>query len=122
MIGVDKPNVTLSAGLPNSTLPIIGEVQGQVFPNEKTEKIEKANLEEKKSRKVDGYFVYIYEEINATTQSVTLRELRHFSSYTISVRACRESEPNDESSNCSTEVIAYQRTGKMSKYTLILLI
>lgn len=114
MIGADRPNVTLSRGSPNSTVPI-GDVHGQVFPGEKPEKIEKVNLEEKKSRKAKGqnYFEYIYKEINASVQTVTLSELRHFTSYTISVRACREPEIMDEKQNCSVEIIAYQRTGKI---------
>lgn len=119
MIGTDR-NITLSKESPsaNSTISSsIAEINGQVFPGEKTEKFEKVNLEEKTSRRDpgSGYFNYIYQEVNASTLAVDLKELKHFSSYTISVRACREPEPHDDKLNCSTEVIAYQRTGKIGK-------
>lgn len=60
--------------------------------------------------KGQNYSGNIYKETTASVQTVILSELRHSSLYKISVRACREPEPNNEHLNCSTEAIAYQRT------------
>lgn len=60
-----------------------------------------------------------YEVVNASTTSFLLRNLQHFSMYTISVKACREDGPADnqknsliksEISNCSNAAFINQRT------------
>lgn len=94
--------------LPGSNGPV------EVFPkNEKPVVDSKALQEEKQSRKKNHYYEYIYKEVNASVLSVVINELRHYSSYTVSVRACREGEGD----NCSNEVIAHQRTAKISMHS-----
>lgn len=62
-----------------------------------------------------------YEIVDASTTSFVLRDLQHFSMYTISVKACREEGPADnlhqknpmlrnEISNCSNAAFMNQRT------------
>lgn len=60
-----------------------------------------------------------YEVVDASTTSFLLRNLQHFSMYTISVKACREDGPPDaqknpaiknEISNCSNAAFINQRT------------
>lgn len=55
------------------------------------------------------YYTYIYEEVNATVLSFTLKNLRHFTFYTVSVKACREGKGD----RCGTEIMAYHRTEKI---------
>lgn len=86
-------------------------IKPDVFPKNELPKDQKMHVEERQSRKKDDYYEYIFQEVNASVLSVTMKELRHFSSYTISVKACREGTGK----NCSNEVIAHQRTGKIGK-------
>lgn len=65
--------------------------------------------DEQKSRKVNNYYEYIYQIVNASTTTYVLNDLKHYSSYTLSLKACREGEGE----NCSNEVIVYQRTAKI---------
>lgn len=71
------------------------------------------NQDEQKSRKVNNYYEYIYQIVNASTTTYVLNDLKHYSSYTISLKACREGSGD----NCSNEVIVYQRTAKIGTNT-----
>lgn len=82
-----------------------------VFPKNERPKDQKTHVEERQSRKKLDYYEYIFQEVNASVLSVVMKELHHFSSYTISVKACREGPGK----NCSNEVIAHQRTGKIGE-------
>lgn len=65
------------------------------------------------------FYRRFYKEVNVSTLSYVIRDLRHFSLYQISVLACRESAPTDfteKIDNCSTEVIVHQRTRKIGVY------
>jgi hypothetical protein len=71
----------------------------------------KTNVDEKVSTKNnDGHYNYIYKEVNASIRSFVLRELKHYSTYYIEVKACRE---GTDSSNCSKEALSSQRTQKI---------
>lgn len=75
---------------------------------------------EKQSIKNGTFYQRIYQEVNVSTLSFVIKELRHYSMYSISVRACRETFPADSLSivrieNCSTEAIVHQRTKKIGK-------
>lgn len=106
-------NVTLSGlaknNLTSSGLDTNGSGNGTV--------IEK---NEKQSIKNGTFYQRIYQEVNVSTLSFVIKELRHYSMYSISVRACRESFPADSLGNarienCSTEAIVHQRTKKIGK-------
>lgn len=74
---------------------------------------------EKVSIKNNTYFIRVYKEVNVSTLSYVIKELRHFSTYKITVQACRESVPADfqeKIENCSTAVIVNQRTKKIGKW------
>lgn len=86
-------------------------IKPDVFPKNEPPKDQKTHVEERQSRMKDDYYEYIFKEVNASVLSVVMKQLRHFSSYTISVKACREGTGR----NCSNEVIAHQRTGKIGK-------
>lgn len=123
MIGADAPltNLTISKASPNATSTTgINSANNQIeFPN-LTGNVpnEKINVEETKSIKEKDYYKYIYKQVNASVRSITLKDLRHFSSYTISIRACRAAEVENPEPNCSNEVISYQRTGKIGLYLM----
>ncbi|XP_055327050.1 insulin-like receptor [Sitodiplosis mosellana] len=55
------------------------------------------------------YYTYMYRIMNASFSTLYLSELKHYSYYSIAVKACREGTGE----NCGDEVIVYQRTGKM---------
>lgn len=66
-----------------------------------------------------------YEIVNASTTSFLIRNLQHFSMYTISVRACREDAASESSktsqikteiSNCSNAAFINQRTLPIRKF------
>lgn len=74
---------------------------------------------EKADIKNGSYYVRVYREVNISTQSFVLQELRHYSSYKITVQACRESVPADiteKIENCSHVVISQQRTKMIGTY------
>lgn len=62
-----------------------------------------------KMDKANRSYTYIYEEVNATVTSFTLSKLRHFTYYTVSVKACREGSGE----RCGTEMMDYHRTEKI---------
>lgn len=83
----------------------------EIFPP-KTDFPSKGIVVDDKVSKMDSgnrYYTYIYEEVNATVLSFTLKNLRHFTYYTVSVKACREGKGD----RCGTEIIAYHRTEKI---------
>lgn len=87
-------------------------IKPDVFPKNDRPKDQKTHVEERESRMKDKkYYEYIFKEVNASVLSVVMKQLRHFSLYTVSVKACREGTGK----NCSNEVIAHQRTGKIGK-------
>lgn len=55
------------------------------------------------------YYEYYYQEVNASVFTLTVEKLKHYTFYSVSVKACREGDGD----NCGNEVIAYQRTGKI---------
>lgn len=59
----------------------------------------------------DKYYEYFYKEVNASVFTFTLTKLKHYTYYSISVKACREGEGD----NCGNDKIAYQRTGKIEE-------
>lgn len=94
--------------------------------------------DESKMDPTDSYYLYIYESVNASIHMLTLNKLKHYTYYSISVKACRDGDgdrcsmflciytytydlvylyiSNDELHICSlagNEMIAYQRTGKI---------
>lgn len=72
----------------------------------------KEDVVDDKESKMDAlnrYYTYIYKEVNASVLSFTLKQLRHFTYYTVSVKACREGDGD----RCGTEIIAYYRTEKI---------
>lgn len=90
--------------------PVNEETQHILFPTEKKDD-EYLNppKDDIQSREVNGYFEYIYKEVNASVLSVTMTKLRHYSHYMIAVKACRAGEGR----NCSSEIITNQRTMKI---------
>lgn len=78
---------------------------------------------ERVSIKNGTFYQRFYQEVNVSTLSFVIKDLRHYSMYTISVQACRESVPDDltyseKIENCSTEVIVHQRTKKIGKINM----
>lgn len=59
----------------------------------------------------NGRLLYFYQSIDTNVTTLTIRKLRHFSAYTIHVKACREG-PDD---NCSVETSTPARTKKLCK-------
>lgn len=57
------------------------------------------------------YYEYFYKEVNASVFAFTLTKLKHYTYYSISVKACREGEGD----SCGNDKIAYQRTGKIEE-------
>lgn len=78
----------------NSTMPISPDI----FPTDAKTNDPKTPIDDKTSRKdpTGSYYIYIYKEVNASVNTLTLTELKHFTYYSISVKACREG-PGD---NC----------------------
>lgn len=44
------------------------------------------------------YYTYLYREVNASVFTLTLNQLKHYSYYSITVKACRDGEGD----NCGT--------------------
>lgn len=117
---LDGDNVTsddLPKTLKNATLPLQpvtnNGVNDEIFPtSQKSVEDAKSVNEEKQSRLITDFYEYVYQEVNASTLSFALKELRHYSAYTISVKACRAGDGD----NCSNEVIVHQRTQKIGKF------
>jgi hypothetical protein len=71
----------------------------------------KSNADETQSKKIGHYYKYFYMKVNASVRSLVLSELKHYSIYSINVKACRDGPGPD---NCSNEAIATQRTMKIA--------
>lgn len=89
----------------------IGYVEEVVFPDSAKLTPPVVQNDVKESKKAGDYYEYIYEELSVNKTVFVLKELKHFSSYSISVRACREGK-ND---NCSNDIIIQQRTARIGK-------
>lgn len=104
-----KPSIEFDQiPLPTESLE---NIHDDFHANQSTSLMTKSNQEDKKSRKINDYYEYIYHTVNASITTYVVRELKHYSSYTISLKACREGKGD----NCSNEVIVYQRTAKIGK-------
>ncbi|XP_055904049.1 insulin-like receptor isoform X2 [Eupeodes corollae] len=57
--------------------------------------------------------------VNASVTEFVLRNLTHFSLYTIKVQACRAQEIGESAKDCSPESIAYSRTHKLPNVDLV---
>lgn len=80
----------------------------EVLPT-KTDSAAKAEVVDDKISKMDQMnrtYTYIYKEVNASVTSFTLQNLKHFSYYTVSVKACREGTGE----RCGAESMDYRRT------------
>lgn len=98
----------------NTTTPYPEEPH--VFPNGNTLTSPAIQKDDKESKKVGDYYEYYYDEIDVNTTVFLLKDLKHYSSYSIYVRACREGK-ND---NCSNESIIQQKTARIGKrHTII---
>lgn len=85
--------------------------QPEVFPENRnnTDVPPKVPDNKNSSRDLDhGFFEYIYAEINSTTTSFVMKDLKHFSSYVISVKACRDGGGD----SCGSEAQITERTLK----------
>lgn len=85
-----------------------------VFPdNTEDPTKQKSTNEDKKSRMdpTNKYYEYVYKEVNSSVFTFTLSKLKHYTYYSISVKACREGDGD----SCGTDKIAYQRTGKIEE-------
>lgn len=67
----------------------------------------------KESRRKNGYYEYVYKEVNASVLITVIKELRHYSVYSVSVMACRESIINETEANCSNVMMSHHRTSKL---------
>lgn len=83
----------------NSTM----QLSPDIFPTDAKTSDPKASTDDKTSRKdpTGSYYIYIYKEVNASVTTLTLTELKHFTYYSISVKACREG-PGD---NCGMNIV-----------------
>lgn len=66
-----------------------------IFPlviPDKTDQTAKMPTEDKISKMdpTNTYYTYVYKEVNASVFSLTLDKLKHYSYYSITVKACRE--------------------------------
>lgn len=61
-----------------------------------------------------SYYHYIYENVNASVTHITLKKLKHFSLYRVTIKACRESQKILDTLaidlNCSSEAIINIKT------------
>lgn len=68
---------------------------------------------------VEGkYIIDINAAVNATTFEFVFDNLKHFSWYTIRIEACRETEPENNASECSRDTKLYMRTLMLRMYML----
>lgn len=94
-----------------------------VFPEQKptanTAAEQQPRVESTENIKKDGNWIYVYTVVKATAgpQQYVLRELKHFATYSISVRACRSGTDRD---NCSSDQSHSEKTKKKEKVDDIL--
>ncbi|XP_031636037.1 insulin-like receptor isoform X2 [Contarinia nasturtii] len=87
-------------------------VNSNIFPPDTKNPADPKTNNDETNDKMDPtgtYYIYVYREVNASVFSLTLDKLKHYSYYSITVKACREGEGD----TCGTDMIAYQRTGKI---------
>lgn len=85
-----------------------------VFPDNTEDPTKSKSTNEDITSRMDPtnkYYEYIYKEVNASVFSFTLSKLKHYTYYSISVKACRAGEGD----SCGNDKIAYQRTGKIEE-------
>lgn len=90
------------------------QFQPDVFPDNTEDPTKPKSTNEDTTSRMDPtnkYYEYIYKEVNASVFSFTLSKLKHYTYYSISVKACREGEGD----SCGNDKIAYQRTGKIEE-------
>lgn len=92
----------------NNTIPYADQ---DVFPDSGKLTPPVVQTDIKESKKVGDYYEYYYEEVDVNTTVFLLKDLKHYSSYSIYVRACREGKDD----NCSNESIIQQRTARIGK-------
>lgn len=70
----------------NSSLDIFPMNPGSTDP--------KASIDDKipKMDPTNTYYTYLYKEVNASVFTLTLNRLKHYSYYSITVKACREGD------------------------------
>lgn len=61
----------------------------------------------------DNTYTTFVDQVNSSTTSYVLRELKHYTQYNIQVIACREGPSSEGAPNCSTEAIISGRTKKL---------
>lgn len=113
---IDDDNILLNDNRLDSTYNIISNPQ--VFPEDKNKSFDNVTVNIVRTEPEfdkDGKFTYIYETVNASTTSISLKNLKHYSRYKLSLRACH-SEWTEKLTNCSNEVHLYDRTGKNGKF------
>lgn len=93
----------------NNTIPYIDEQDEFPDSSKLTPPVVQKDIKE--SKKVGDYYEYYYAEIDVNTTVFLLKDLKHYSSYSISVRACREGSRD----NCSNESNIQQRTSRIGK-------
>lgn len=93
-------------GTTNST----DEKDYQIFPDLSNKNM-KLNDNTIPRRNADGRFTYFFKAVSSNVTTITLKELKHFSAYTIHVKACREGEGE----NCSIETSTPVRTKKLGE-------
>lgn len=66
--------------------------QQDIFPTNTVTADPKAPIDDKipKMDPTNSYYTYLYREVNASVFTLTLNRLKHYSYYSITVKACRE--------------------------------
>lgn len=85
-----------------------------VFPDNTEDPTKPKSTNEDTASRMDPtnkYYEYVYKEVNSSVFTFTLSKLKHYTYYSISVKACREGVGD----SCGNEKIAYQRTGKIEE-------
>lgn len=93
-------------------MSIVNPILFPDFPN----KIQKPLRDDTESKRDEnGRYTYFYKEVGVNDTKLRLTDLKHFSAYTIHVKACREG-PED---NCSVETSTPARTKKLGNRLII---
>lgn len=70
--------------------------QPEIFPTNiaQVDGASKSQVDDDKSKMdpTESYYVYIYESVNASIHMLTLNKLKHYTYYSISVKACRDGD------------------------------
>lgn len=100
--------VNSSASTPNNEKSGIGG-EDVLFPNLDKDKLPTDDME---SKRIGDRYRYVYKRVGPNDTKLTLHELKHYSAYTIHVKACREGIED----NCSVETSMPARTKKMGMF------